>query len=1078
MKKKETQSIKRLALYTLIIQVAAYRIAFTFLFLIAFICDGLGQVPAEIQDSRIFEINRLPPRTSVWPAPSAVEAAKTDYDHSVWVKSLNGIWQFQWSPDPQSRPVNFYQSNFNRKDWKTILVPSTIERQGFGVSLYTNKIYPFQANPPYVMDEPDPKFTTFKQRNPVGSYCRSFTVPAEWLDKEIILHLAGSSSGTFVWVNGKKVGYSQDPRLPAEFDITPFLIKGENFLAIETYKYCDGSYLEDQDYWRFSGIFRDVFLRAVPKINLWDVYAQPVVNLQDRSGSITLNYTVSNFTQNTADNLTISLTTISPAHQELAKQEFKVEPANSGFGKEITLPAINLNKVEMWYGEKPVHYNVMVELKQNGKTIESYKLPVGFRKIEVSGNTILFNGSKLKIRGVNRHEFSPDQGWAISKSEMIRDLELMKQANITFVRTAHYPNDPRWYELCDKYGMMILDEANVESHGLSYHLRILPGDKPEWEAAVTTRMKNMVIRDRQNPSVLLWSFGNEAGYGSNFLKMREITLQNDPEKRPIQYADMNLAADMDSQTYPTVEWMKQHLAGKATRKGEHGESSNEEQHGKYPSGKPFLLNEYAHSMGNSLGDFKEYWDLIYDHDLFAGGFTWDWVDQALWKDIPKKSGLLYGGDFGDFPTDTNFCVNGIIGADRVVHPHYYEMKKVYQPFTFKQTGSDPLTVDIYNRQMATNADEYEFGYEILEDGVKTSSGIFPAISIAPLTKISFQLPNNLKYNRQKECFITLHLKYKSDNLWARKGDVVSWEQLQLTERQEISKSLIQGLTPLTKTENVANITISGKNFSFTIDKPTGMISEYVVNGRKYLQDKVRFNFWRALTDNDMGWKVYQKMKDWRNEATNYKVTGLELSTQKEAIEIKGNFSFRTTGSTATIIYAVFPDGRVGIDFEMDIPDKAVNIPRIGLQFEVDKKLQQIKWYGRGPWENYSDRNTGSSVGIYESTISSWITPYVRPQENSNRTDIRWINFSDQTGKGLMFIAKGKNLFSAGGWPYTQETLGSARHDFELKVHTKNEINIDCAQMGVGGDNSWGLPVLDQYQLKPGNYKYSFEIKGK
>jgi beta-galactosidase len=1050
------------------------------LFLSFCVKNTYSQIPVEIQNPETIGINKLPARTSVWPSPTVEDAKKSDYDHSVWVKSLNGQWQFHWSPDPQSRPIGFYMPDFPRNDWKTIKVPSTIERQGFGVPLYTNKIYPFKANPPFVMDEPDPRFTTFLQRNPVGSYCRTFSVPDNWKDKRIILHLASASSAVFVWVNGKKIGYSQDSRLPAEFDLSDFLIKGENFLAIETYKYCDGSYLEDQDFWRFSGLFRDVFIRAVPKITLWDVYAQPEVNLKGKNGSITLHYSTSSLSGKTEKDFTISVMVASPGGQQLVKRDFKIDPVAVGFGNELTLPQINLGKVDLWSGEKPVQYYVDVELKQNGKTGEAYRLPVAFRKIEVAGNTILLNGLKLKVRGVNRHEFSPDLGWTISKDEMVRDLVLMKQANINFVRTAHYPNDPRWYELCDQYGMMVMDEANLESHGMSYHRRILPGDKPEWELASTTRMKNMVIRDRQFPCVIMWSLGNEAGYGTNFLKMREIALKNDPEKRLIQYADMNLAADMDSQTYPTVEWMKQHLQGKAARKGEHGESSNEEQHGKYPSGKPFLLNEYAHSMGNSLGDFNEYWQLIYENDMLAGGFTWDWVDQALWKNREDKlKGLVYGGDFGDFPTDTNFCVNGLIGADRIPHPHYFELKKVYQPFTFSQVNNHPFTFQIINRNLNTNSNEYVFSYQLIEDGIKASEGLLPVIDIKPLDKKMFTLPGGIKIDSAKECFITFKLSLKNDCLWAKKGDVVAWEQFPLTTRPEVAPKISsKGFSKLQKTESKELYKISGDNFSVSIDKSTGMIVGYMVNGEAFIQDNVRFNFWRALTDNDRGWRVDQKMKDWSQEAVNYKLTSLEMvSSDKDIVLIKSRYLLQATQSTAEVQHFIYPDGKVRIDFEMNIPANSENVPRIGLQFEIDKQMQNIAWYGRGPYENYPDRKTGSPFGIYSSTVNAWITPYVKPQENANRCEVRWIKFGNKSNRELQFVSQKTSSLSVSAWPYTQQTLSNSRHDFELTMHNRIVVNIDCAQMGVGGDNSWGLPVLDQYLLKPGKYHYSFIIKG-
>lgn len=1034
---------------------------------------GPSLVPPEIQDPQVFGINKLPARTVFWPSPNLEEAKKSDYDHSSWVKSLNGKWQFYWSPDPQSRPVEFYKPGFRRNDWKTIDVPSTIERQGFGVPLYTNSVYPFKANPPFVMDEPALRFTSFKQRNPVGSYCRTFTVPQEWKGKHIILHLAGASSGTFVWVNGQRIGYSQDSRLPAEFDITGALIPGENFLAIETYKYCDGSYLEDQDYWRLSGLFRDVFIRAVPAVSLWDVYAQPVVNLKEMTGKITLHYSAVNFSEKEESGYTLSASVLSPQGKELKRQEFQLNRIEKGFNREVSLANLELTDIELWYTESPRQYQVLAELKKKGKTIEAYRLPVAFRKIEVAGNSLLLNGKKLKVRGVNRHEFSPGQGWAFTMQEAIRDLELMKQAHVNFVRNAHYPNDPRWYELCDRYGIMVMDEANIESHGMSYHKRVLPGDKPEWEAACIDRMQRMVIRSRQFPCVMMWSFGNEAGYGNTFQKMREVTLLSDPEQRLIQYADMNRVADMDSQTYPTIAWLKEHLQGKAVRKGERGESTNEEQHGKYPSGRPFLMNEYAHAMGNSLGNLDDYWQLINENDMLAGGFIWDWIDQAMWKNRNNHSeGFVYGGDFGDFPTDKNFCINGLIGADRLPHPHYFELKKVYQPLAFRLTGKNPVVVEMVNRQLAGNLNEYDFRYILHADGQQISEGRLSPADVAPLFKKQITIPG-IVCDSAKECFLTIQLLYKNDNHWAKRGDVFAWEQFQLSSREQkpVSKPATSKLQSM---ETPDYYTISGDGFSVKVNKSTGMISEYKADGNDLMKG-VRFNFWRALTDNDKGWKVDKKMGVWEHEHENYQLLGVQMNEAINAMEVNSRYLFKATKAELEMRTRIYQDGSVGVDYRFSIPDQVPDIPRIGLQFTLNPELRDIEWYGRGPQENYIDRKTGAAIGIYQSALNDFITPYVRPQENANRCDIRWIKFTDANRQTLCFEAAESQTFSASAWPYSQKVLAGAGHDFELVKDNNLTVNIDCAQMGVGGDNSWGLPVNEPYLLKPGIYHSHFVI---
>ena len=1039
-----------------------------------------AQTPPEIQDANIIGINKLPPRTAIWPAPSAQEAQNTNYEHSVWVKSLNGKWDFFWSPDPQSRPVNFYKPEFNRNDWKKIEVPSIIERQGYGTPLYVNSTYPFKVNPPFIMDEPNHKYTTFKQRNPVGSFCRTFLLPEEWgNDKEIILHLAGAGPAAFIWINGEKVGYTQDPRLPAEFSINKYLKKGENLLAIEVYKYCDGSYLEDQDFWRLSGIFRDVFIRAVPKISLWDIYAQPELDLSSHKGKINLHYTPANFTEKRDSDYKINISVFSPLGKKLVNKNFKIKDFAPGFGKESKLPAIELDTVQLWYDESPIQYKVLVELSKKGKTIEAYKLPVAFRKIEVDGNKILLNGKKFKIRGVNRHEFSPDQGWVISKEEMIKDLELMKQGNVNFIRNSHYPNDPRWYELCNQYGIMIMDEPNIESHGLSYLRKVLPADLPEWSKACIDRMRRMVIRDRQYPCVTMWSLGNEAGYGNAFVEMRKITHRYDPELRLIQYADMNRVADIDSQTYPTADWLRQHLKGKAVRKGERGESTSIEQHGKYPSGKPFLLSEYAHAQGNSLGDLIDYWELIYKHDMLIGGFIWDWVDQALWKDPSNPSaGYLYGGDFGDFPNDKNGCIDGLISADRIPHPHYYEMQKVYQPVAFRLIDSQPLTIDVTNRLLTTDLNKYDFKYQIQENGKITSEGILPEISVSPCSSRKITLPDHIRYDLKKESFLKISIQLREPEIWAKEGFTVAWEQFKLNDiKPSITLAMPKASNPAILYESDTLYAIKGDFFEVKFNRKNGMLSSYSINNKELIKAPVRFNFRRALTDNDRGWKVGEKMKIWQDAGLHYTVQQFHItSSDKDKTVIKGEYAFTDSKATAIIEHTVFANGTIEIEYNISIPLNLPNIPRIGLQFEIEKELQNIDWYGRGPHENYIDRESGAAIGIYQTTLNQWITPYVRPQENSNRGGIRWLRFSQGTHQ-LQFSAVGEP-FCASAWPYTISTLEQTTHDFELKMHNNIIVDIDCNQMGVGGDCSWGLPVLQKYQIKPGKYQYKFIISAK
>lgn len=1038
-------------------------------------------IPKEIEDPLINAIHKLPARTSVWPAPDVPSAMKTSYDYSPWVLSLNGDWDFFWSPDPWKRPVEFFKPEYNAGTWKRIKVPSTWEMHGYGLPLYSNSRYPFKTDFPKVTNEPPQNFTAFSQRDPVGSYRHSFTVPDNWDGKRIILHFAGVSSAIYVWINGKFVGFSQDSRLPAEFDITPFLQKGQNLLAAEVYKFSDGSYLEDQDFWRMSGIFRDVFLRAVPNAGLWDVCAAPQVDLKTQKGSLKISYSPVNFTDEETNDCSLRVSVLAPDGKPIVSGKvFKLEPFAKGFQPEIQLPVLPLENVQLWNPEKPLQYTVLCELRQSDKVIEVYKLPVGFRKMEVQGQVLLFNGVPLKIRGVNRHEFDPDEVWTISKDRMIQDLKLMKLANINFVRTSHYPNDPRWYELCDAYGMMVLDEANVETHGLSYHRKILPGDKSEWAQACVDRVKRMVIRDRQMPCVVMWSLGNEAGYGNAFMEMRKAARDVDPEKRLMQYADMNRAADVDSQTYPNTDWLEQHVQGKAKRKGEHGESTNEEQHGVYPSGKPFFTNEYAHLLGNSGGNFLDYWKVFYAHDMLVGGFIWEWVDQTPAKTLPNgKRVFVFGGDFGEYPNDSMFCIKGMVSADRVPYPNYDEIRKVYQPVWFKLIKNKPLVVELTNHALVTNTSEYKFICETMKDGEIIGTHELPSVDIPAGQTREVTIPENVIVRSNKnEILINLKLIQPQESLWAAPGNVISWEQFVLTQPGDISVEKTTGKIKAV-TEQDSSIEISGNVFSFHLNRKTGLPDQYTYKGTELLRCPVHFNFWRALLNNDKGWKVGISMGKWENAGLNAVVKSMQLKqNNKGRMMVNCDIFFPETNAQATVTYTINGSGKIEMSFVMNIPAGVPNMPRIGIQFQISGDMQNVEWYGRGPQENYLDRKTGSPVGIYKSTVDKWVVPYINPQENGNRCDVRRLKLASDKGIGMLFQAPASNPLSVSAWPYTQEDLTQSRHYFELPHRNTITVNIDHIQMGVGGDTSWGLPVHNEYLVKSGKtYQWKFTWQG-
>jgi beta-galactosidase len=577
----------------------------------------------------------------------------------------------------------------------------------------------------------------------------------------------------------------------------------------------------------------------------------------------------------------------------------------------------------------------------------------------------------------------------------------------------------------------------------------------------------------------MWSLGNEAGYGNAYIAMNKITRETDPEKRTIQYADMNIAADVDSQTYPSLFWLLEHVQNKAKRKGEQGQSSNEEQHGKYPSGKPFLMNEYAHAMGNSLGNFQDYWDVIYAYPQLAGGFVWDWVNQSLYKNLPNgKKAHLYGGDYGDKPTDGNFMINGIIASDRTKNPHFEEFRKVYQPIAIRLVNKEGIEIEIKNYELSGNLNNYTFGYEVLEDGTLTASGTLQSIDLLPMQSKQYIFGNQIKFDKNKEVFVKFKFALSGNTLWADKDYVVAWEQFKLSDKRNIyiSQNSKSNEKPIVKADS-NYLQVTTKNTFLKLNKKSGLLAGYIVDGDTLIAGEMRYNFWRALTDNDKGWRAHEKLKVWKAEADNYTVQRFDYKMGVDnQINVSALVLFTGTKTSATLNYILYANGMVKMDIEFDIPVKTPAVPRLGFQMEVSNKFNQLKWYGRGPHENYRDRKTSAAFGIYNSSVNEWVTPYVRPQENANRSELRWLHLDNNKGKGFQIIADSVSTFSASAWPYTQHTLENTKHDYELVYHKNTTLNIDCIQMGLGGDNSWGMPVHDQYMIYPGKYKFGIYIQ--
>jgi beta-galactosidase len=1043
---------------------------------------------ADWQNPSIFGINKLPSRNVAWPCPDVLSGWKSDYDHSPWVVSLNGQWGFNWVANPDERPVNFFSPGFDASKWKKIPVPSCWELEGlkvapvsqsnYGVPVYTNSNYPFNVKRfGRVMDEPGKNFNTYKQRNPVGSYRRYFKVPANWGHGRTLIHFAGVSSAMYIWVNGHKVGYSENARLPAEFDITNYLKAGNNLLAVEVYRYSDGSYLEDQDMWRLSGIFRDVFLYHTPPVSIWDFYVDNHLDAGLHNASLNLRYTLRSNVKET-NNMRIRLSLRGP-DGSTGRQPLIDEPVTSvisGFNTERKTASVLVKHPLLWTSETPNLYDALVELVQNGKVIETRRVDIGFRMIAVRDKQLFINNVSIKIKGVNRHESDPAGGYTLTRENMIKDIRLIKQDNLNFVRTSHYPNDPRWYELCNRYGLFLMDENNLETHGISYHKRILPGDDTTWKPAVLDRMQRMVIRDRNNPSVIIWSLGNEAGYGSDFMAMRETARAADPQLRPIHYADMNRAADFDSQTYPTTTWLLQHVNGKAIRTGEHGELGTIEQHGPYPSGKPFIANEYAHAQANSLGNLQDYWDVFEKYPMLLGGFIWEWADQSLYKtDAAGKTFFAYGGDFGDQPNDNFRCIKGLVSGDRIPRPHYWEGKKVFQYIKVTDDDIAHGNVRFRNKYFYTSLTGFTADWVLEENGIAIAKGPLTIPNLKAGEEKGITIPwGKPTWKPGAEYFVTIKFRLRSNTLWANAGHVVAWDQLPVKAPLVAKKDPVDEKVSFTK--DASGWTASVKSASIKVDSKTGWLSSYITNGHENLAAPLMPNFWRVPTDNDIGWNVPKNMGPWKDALEKGELQYVKQMPLGDSGYLMATIKLPMDSTFVSMLYTLHEDGRVEINMMMRMGKKAPEIPRIGLTFGVAADQDKINWFGRGPQENYRDRKTGYAIGLYQSTVNSWITDYVRPQDNANRTDVRHISFTNAKGSGIRVTGIG-NVFGVTAWPYTQQDLETTTHDYQLPHRDFITINIDGQQMGIGGDISWGLPVHKAYRiLEKGMYAFMVELK--
>lgn len=1011
------------------------------------------EIGPELENPKINSVNTLPAHATAIPFPDTKTLLENKHLNSPFVQLLNGNWKFFWSKNPSERPVDFYKEDFNISNWKEIPVPGDWQMYGYDYPIYVNIQYPFNPDPPHIP----------KDFNPVGSYKHKFTVSPDWKGKQIILHLGGVNSAAYYWLNGQKLGYSEDAKTPVEFDVTSFLKEGENTLAVEVYRWCDGSYLEDQDFFRLSGIERDVYLYAVPKVHVYDFFAVADLTNNYTDGVLNLDVNVKNFTPDLkAGNYSVEIGVLDSRGTSVlsAKQNVtinKKESASLTFKQELKNPL-------KWTAETPNLYQLVIKLKDaSGKDVEVVGSKIGFRKVEIVKGQLLVNGKPIYVKGVNRHEHDEKYGHVISEEGMLMDIKLLKECNINAVRTCHYPNATRWYELCDQYGIYLIDEANIESHGMGYDLNRTLGNNPLWLEAHMDRTIRMVERDKNHPSIITWSLGNEAGNGTNFYATYDWIKGRD-KSRPVQYerAGLERNTDIFCPMYETAAGM--------------------ERYAKTHSDRPLIQCEYAHAMGNSVGDFQDYWDMIERYPVLQGGFIWDWVDQGIAQyDKNGRKYWAYGGDFGpaDVKSDNNFCANGIIAADRRVHPTYYEVRKVYQNIKFKPVDLTQGTIEIKNGFIFTNLNKYDFSYVVEENGAPVSTQSIAPVNLEPgKTQLISINVASISPKPNAEYFVTINAKLKQDDGILKAGQTVAYEQFKLpVSFVKPVSSEITGEVKYTQSGKVS--TFSGNGFSVTFDS-TGWLSSYNLGGKEILKAALKPNFWRAPIDNDYGNGMQNRCKVWKEANDSLKLVSSSVHpVSNSIIEYTTLYNIPNVKGTWQSTYRIDATGKVEVKNLFYTNDRKLpEIPRIGMRTRLNQEFGNMEYYGRGPWENAIDRHTGALVSRYSDKVTNQYLIYVRPQESNSKTDIRWFALTNDAGIGLMAV--GKPVIAGAALPWSMEDLDDGakkdqRHINDVVPQDFVEWSIDYKQMGVGGDNSWGAHPLDKYILYPGEYGYEFTL---
>lgn len=964
--------------------------------------------------------------------------------------SLDGIWNFALYKNPSECDDNrILASDADTSGWDKINVPGSWELQGFDKPIYTDVSYPFPANPPFVPAD----------YNPVGVYQRDFSIPDDWDGMDIYIDFEGVESAFFCWLNGELIGYSEDSRLPAHFNITPLLKKGDNNLVVKVFRYSDGSYLEGQDYWRYSGIERSVFVYARPKSRVKDFSLVAGLCNDYKDGDLNVDL----FLHNPQEGHSLEVTLFDDTNVIYSFNR----KLRSNSDTLVTFSGI-FPTVKPWSAEIPSLYRMAVTYKDaKGNELESFCHLFGFRSIEMRNGLFLLNNKPVTFKGVNRHEHDPDNGRTITVESMVRDIQLMKQFNINAVRCSHYPNYYQWYTLCDILGIYLIDEANIESHGMSDHKDKTLANYPEWEKPFMERMSRMVKRDRNFTSIVTWSLGNESGYGKHFETIYHWTKGYDTT-RPVQYEGSRREgiSDIYCPMYARIWHLREFVNERRPR--------------------PMIICEYAHAMGNSVGNLQDYWDLIYQYDQLQGGFIWDWVDQTFRiKDEKGNEIWAYGGDMGfvGVPNDSNFCANGLVLADRTLRPHIWEVKKVYQNILFETVPFSPDQIRVTNRYDFKSLEDYYYHWVLEENGRIVASGEekFPDIQAGESAII--RLPLNVVPDRNKEYFLKIEALTKDESLLIPSGHIIAMEQFPFyVPDKKLESDKLEGDDNLKIEENRDVIMLTDRNgFNIGFSKSTGFVNSLKYNNKELMIKGFAPNFWRPLTDNDVANGTLARCGIWKNVEKDMKLLNFAVHSEKgQHIQITANYKLERQNSLLDIIYHITSKGEIKVSMNF-VPGKVAlpEIPRFGIYFIVTDEYENFAWFGRGPHENYADRKTSAPVGIYQSTVWEQYHPYIRPQETGNKCDVRWMSFRDNRGKGILI--KGERPLSASAWNFSQGDIDYIPYDIERKHGGSIEkrdfiwINIDNAHMGVGGDNTWGAQVHPEYTITPNPMSYSFTI---